>query len=142
MSTHRASLSIHSNPGNIFAVLTEPELVKRWQFNKVLNTRWKVGEEIRFVAEYNERKLEQWGRVLEFVPEQLIKYTLFTPKPGLEDTPENYTTTTYLLTQESEGTHIELIQEDPHSEFFQPVSLIPILVLLKKTVEELYTKHP
>ena len=141
MSIHRASLSIQSSPRNIFAVLTEPEFVKRWQFNKTLSTHWKVGEEIKFTTEYGEKKLEQWGSVLEFVPEQLIKYTLFTPKPGLEDMSGNYATTTYVLTRESNGTHIELIQEDPHTEFFQPMSLMPILAVLKKTAEDLFPNH-
>jgi hypothetical protein len=44
---------------------------------------------------------EQWGTVLEFTPTQKLSYSLFAPRPGLEDKPENYFEMIYSLTSEN-----------------------------------------
>lgn len=136
MAQHKADLIIQASPQQVFTALTQPDLVQRWQYNKQLMTDWTPGSGIRFRAWFNNTLLEQWGTVLEYCPGECIKYTLFTPKPGLQDVPENYHTTTYTLHAEGKGTRVELIQEDEGINTFVPVSLIPILAQLKKTVEE------
>ncbi len=42
----------------------------------------------------------------------MIKYSLFAPRPGLEDQPENYFIMSYILTPESGKTKLQIIQED------------------------------
>ena len=58
------------------------------------------------------------------------------PAPGVEDRKEHYNVTSYILTTENGQTKIELIQEDNRPFGFVPATLKPILVALKKVVEE------
>lgn len=52
------------------------------------------------------------GKVLEVRPSELIKYSLFAPRPDLEDKPENYSIMNYVLTEENGKIKLEIIQED------------------------------
>lgn len=56
--------------------------------------------------------LEQWGEVLEVHPLELIKYSLFAPRPDLEDKPENYFIMHYIIEKEKGETKLQIIQED------------------------------
>jgi len=42
------------------------------------------------------------GTVLEFTPYTSLRYSLFAPRPGMEDKPENYFTMSYSLTNNGE----------------------------------------
>jgi len=96
----------------VWNALTKPELVKQWQYGSDLITDWKVGNEIRFKNEWEGQVFEQWGTVLEVIPNQKIKYSLFFPRPELEDKPENYFIMSYVLTEEDQKVKLEIIQED------------------------------
>ena len=135
MATHTADIKINASTQKVFAALTKPELIKLWQYDRVLTTKWTTGSEIKFTTAADGKLFEQWGTVLEVRPNELIKYNLFTPLPGLEDMIENYSVTSYVLTSDHGQTKVEIIQEDNRSGGFTPVSLKPILVKLKKVVE-------
>jgi hypothetical protein len=96
----------------VWAALTEPDIVKKWQYGSDLITDWQVGSSIQFRAEWEGNVFEQWGTVLEVVPNKIIKYSLFAPRPDLEDKPENYFTMSYILTKENRLIKLEIIQED------------------------------
>ncbi|HMF71474.1 MAG TPA: SRPBCC domain-containing protein, partial [Flavitalea sp.] len=70
------------------------------------------GDEIRFRAEWKNQVFEQWGKVLEVVPFQKIRYSLFAPRPGLEDKPENYFEMSYVLSEDNGHVRLDIIQED------------------------------
>jgi uncharacterized protein YndB with AHSA1/START domain len=135
MATHRAEITINAAPKAVFEALTKPELVKLWQYDKELITNWQTGSEIKFRAEMGGNVLEQWGTVLDIRKNELVKYNLFTPRPDLEDKPKNYCVTSYILTSSGGKTNVEIIQEDNRPSGFTPITLMPILVSLKKTVE-------
>lgn len=52
------------------------------------------------------------GKVLEFSPYTLIKYSLFAPRPGLEDEPENYFIMSYILNDNGDSTELIIEQDD------------------------------
>jgi uncharacterized protein YndB with AHSA1/START domain len=135
MATHTTSLTIDAPAQKVFAALTQPELVKLWQFGKTVQSDWQPGHSIKFVAETEGKVLEQHGTILEMRTNELIKYDLFTPAPGVEDKKEHYNITSYILTNDNEQTKIELIQEDNRPFGFSPATLKPILVALKNVVE-------
>jgi hypothetical protein len=112
MATNISAVTINAPIAKIWEALTQPELVKKWQFGSDLLTDWKVGSEIRFKNDVEGQILEQWGRVLEFTPYEIIKYTLFVPAPDLKDSPENYFTMSYVLSQNSDSVHLLINQED------------------------------
>jgi uncharacterized protein YndB with AHSA1/START domain len=112
MATNISKVTINASLQEVWDTVTKPELVKLWQFGSDLMTTWEVGTGIRFRTAWGDQVFEQWGQILEVKPTQLLKYTLFAPRPGLEDKPENYFIMSYILTSENGKTRLEIIQED------------------------------
>ena len=108
-----STIVINAQAEQVWRALTEPALVKQWQYGSDLLTDWTVGSPIRFVAEWDGGVFEQWGRVLDFQPTALIRYTLFAPRPDLEDRPENYFTMSYVLEESGGVTTLAVTQDDP-----------------------------
>jgi uncharacterized protein YndB with AHSA1/START domain len=112
MTTNISKIKINAPISKVWKTVTEPEMVKLWQFGSDLITTWKVGSEIKFVTEWEGQIFEQWGKILEVRENELLKYSLFAPRPDLEDKPENYFVMSYFLTEENGITELEIIQED------------------------------
>lgn len=138
MATNISIISIDTSTQKVWDALTKPELVKQWQYGSELITDWKVGNDIRFKTEWEGKLFEQWGKVLEVQPNRFLKYSLFAPGPGLEDTPENYFTMSYVLTSDAAKTKLEITQEDKRPNAVQEPQQgeeNPILQSLKKVAE-------
>ncbi len=138
MATNISTISINATQIKVWDTLTDPSLVKLWQYGSDLLTDWKIGSGIRFKTEWQGTIFEQWGQVLDFKPTQLLKYNLFAPRPGLEDIPENYFVMSYILTTEHDQTKLEIIQEDNRPNAVQEAPQgeeNPILQSLKKIAE-------
>ncbi|MEZ0180650.1 SRPBCC family protein [Flavobacterium oncorhynchi] len=112
MATNISTTILNASIEEVWNALTKPELVKQWQYGSELITDWKTGNEIRFRNEWEGQLFEQWGSILEIVPNQKIKYSLFFPRPELEDKPENYFITSYILSEENNKVKLQIIQED------------------------------
>src|ERR1700722_4355984 len=115
MRTSTSAITINAPRDVVWVVVTLPEYVRQWQYNSELTTDWTVGHPIRFSAEWQGQTFEQWGTVLEFDEPSRLRYSLFAPRPGLDDIPENYFTMTYELTDVDDGTRGTFIQEDPRA---------------------------
>jgi uncharacterized protein YndB with AHSA1/START domain len=112
MAKNISKLTINASRQQVWDAITKPELVKRWQYGSELLTTWKVGDPIKFRTEWQGKVFEQWGQVREFLAGEILRYTLFAPRPGLEDVPENYFLMTYVLAHENGVTTLEIIQDD------------------------------
>lgn len=114
----------------VFAALTDAGQMARWQHGRRVETDWTPGGPIRFFtpASGEVAALEQSGRLLDFVPGQLIRYRLCTPRQGARPAVE--TVTSYLLAPHADGVQVTLIQEDDRVSGWGPVSLAPILQAL------------
>ena len=112
MATNTSTIVLDAPIEKVWNALTQPALVKQWQYASDLITDWIVGNEIRFRNEWEGQVFEQWGTVLEVIPNQKIKYSLFFPRPELEDKPENYFIMSYILTEENQKVKLEILQED------------------------------
>lgn len=108
-----STVTINAPRGVVWAAVSVPENVRRWQYDSELTTDWVVGRPLRFRAEWQGQRFEQWGTVLEFDAPNRLRYSLFAPRPGLEDRPENYFTMTYELTDVDGATEVTFVQEDP-----------------------------
>ena len=113
MRVSTSTVTINAPRDVVWVVVTLPEYVRQWQYNSELTTDWTVGQPIRFSAEWQGQTFEQWGTVLDFDEPSRLRYSLFAPRPGLADVPENYFTMTYELTDVDDGTLVTFIQEDP-----------------------------
>ena len=112
MATNISTITINASTQKVWNILTKPEMVKLWQYGSELQTTWEPGTAIRFSTAWEDKVFEQRGLVLEMQPYELIKYSLFAPRPDLEDKPENYFIMYYILTDDNGQTKLEIIQED------------------------------
>ncbi len=119
MATNISTITINASTQSVWHILTNPEMVKRWQYGSELHTTWETGTSIKFRTVWEDQVFEQWGQVLEIRLYELIKYSLFAPRPDLEDKPENYFIMNYVLTEENGQTKLEIIQEDNRSNAVQ-----------------------
>lgn len=138
MATDISTIFINAPIENVWNALTKPELVKQWQYGSDLITDWKVGNQIKFRNEWNGQFFEQWGTILEVVPYHKIKYSLFFPRPELEDKPENYFIMSYVLSEENDKIKLSIIKEDNRPDAIQEEpkeEKNPILEALKALIE-------
>lgn len=145
MAVTRSSVHINATREAVWAVLTDPMYVKQWQYGSVLETSWTVGSPIRFTTEWEGQTLQQRGTVLAVDVPTEVRYSLFAPRPGLEDRPENYFTMTYRLAVDGEGTTLTIIQEDPRPgagerELDQSEDN-PVLAALKQVAESVSSQY-
>lgn len=112
MVTNISTIRINASIQKVWETLTQPELVKQRQYGSDLITTWSVGSDIRFKTEWQGKIFEQWGKILQIKPGELTKYSLFAPRPDLEDKAENYFIMSYVLTGENGYTKLYIIQED------------------------------
>lgn len=119
MAKNISKITINASVEKVWATVTQPEFVKLWQYGSDLITSWEIGSDIRFSTEWQGTEFEQWGKVLEFNPFELVSYSLFAPRPNLEDKPENYFIMHYMLTADGEQTKLEIVQEDNRSNAVQ-----------------------
>jgi uncharacterized protein YndB with AHSA1/START domain len=115
MKTSESKVDIRARASRVWLALTRPDLVKRWQYGSDLLTTWEVNSPIVFRNEWNGQVFEQKGTVLEFSPMSRVKYSLFFPRPGLEDSPENHFVMTYELAERNGITSLVVRQEDPRA---------------------------
>lgn len=139
MATNISVITIDASLQKVWDTVTNPDLVKLWQFGSDLTTTWEVGSDIKFRTVWGDKVFEQWGKILEVKPTQSLKYSLFAPRPDLEDKPENYFIMSYVLTSEGGKTKLEIIQEDNRPNAVQEETQgteNPILKSLKEVAEK------
>jgi len=140
MATNISTINIKASPEKVWDTITKPELVKLWQYGSDLTTDGKVGDDIRFTTAWEDKIFEQWGKLLEIKPNELLRYSLFAPRPDQEDKAENYFEMNYVLSAENDGTKLVILQIDnrPGAKQEEPQGEEnPVLQLLKQTAESL-----
>jgi uncharacterized protein YndB with AHSA1/START domain len=113
VKTSDSTVKILASAKKVWLALTSPDLVKQWQYGSDLVTTWEVGTSIVFRNQWDGRVFEQKGTVLEFSPASRLKYSLFFPRPDLQDMPEHYLFMTYELAESDGTTSLLVRQEDP-----------------------------
>jgi uncharacterized protein YndB with AHSA1/START domain len=111
-----ASVTINANREKVWNALTDPAIIKRYMFGSEVTSDWKVGSTITYAGEYEGRKYEDHGTILDVKPSELLRLTHFSPLSGKPDVPENYHTITYTLHAQPHGMRLELSQDNNASE--------------------------
>ena len=139
MATSSSKIEIKATPDKVWKALTQPDLVKQWQYGSDLITDWKVGNKISFKNEWNNEVFEQYGTIIAFNPIKNLKYSLFFPRPNVADIPENYFEMEYIVTEKGDKTIVEIIKRDNSLEIENKDESQenPILTGLKTVVESL-----
>jgi uncharacterized protein YndB with AHSA1/START domain len=107
-----AETEIDAPPAKVWVALTDPEQIKQYMFGSQVETDWKRGSPIVWKGEYEGKKYEDKGEILEIEPERRLKVTHFSPLSGQEDRPENYHSLVYELEESRGRTHVSLSQDN------------------------------
>jgi uncharacterized protein YndB with AHSA1/START domain len=112
----KATTTIHAPVSKIWQALVNPEIIKQYLFNTDVISDWKVGSPILYRGEWEGKPFEDKGEILEIEPQKELKSTHWSPLSGVPDTPENYHTVTYTLTDKGESTQVTITQDNNATE--------------------------
>jgi uncharacterized protein YndB with AHSA1/START domain len=87
----KASTVIDAAKEEVWAALTDPELISRYMFGTRVSTDWGMGSPITWAGEWEGKSYEDKGTVREVRPPQILEYSHFGPLSGMPELPENHT---------------------------------------------------
>ncbi|MGZ7031112.1 MAG: SRPBCC family protein [Thermoanaerobaculia bacterium] len=137
----KASTTINAPVDRVWDALVKPEIIKQYMFGTNVVSDFRKGSPIVWKGEWEGRKYEDKGKILEIEPRRLLKYTHFSPLTGEPDVPENYHTVTIELSGKGKETVVSLSQDKnpteearKHSEQNWGMMLSGLKKLLEKPV--------
>ena len=108
----RASIDVQAGPDKVWRALTDAKMIKEYLFGTEAVSDWKVGSPIIYKGVWQGKVYEDKGKILEMVPNRLLKSTYWSGMSGLEDKPENYNTVTYELAEHGGRTTVTVSQDN------------------------------
>ncbi len=109
--TVNVSIEINANTATVWKWLTTPDLIKQYFFGTETETDWKKGSPIFFRGEWEGKKYEDKGMILDSEQGKFVKYNYWSSMSGMPDIPENYATITYELAAKGNATILSIIQD-------------------------------
>ena len=107
-----ASTTINAPAGKVWDALVNPSLIKQYMFGTNVTSEWRKGSPIVWKGEWEGRKYEDKGTILELRPERMLRYSHFSALSGLPDTAENYHNITIELKSKGKQTEVSLSQDN------------------------------
>lgn len=107
-----ATISINSNKAEIWDALVNPVAIKQYMFGADVKSDWREGSEITWKGEFRGKKYEDRGVILKMEPENLLRYSHYSPLSGKPDTSDNYHFVTIHLADGANSTKISLTQDN------------------------------
>lgn len=114
--TSKAEIIINAPAFKVWEALTNPKMVKQYLFGTDMLADWKVGGKITYSGEWEGKKYQDKGEVLELEQGKHLKTTYWSSMGGMEDKPENYQIVTYDLAENDGNTTLTLTQENSISQ--------------------------
>jgi len=112
----KSSVQINNTVDEAWKALVNPEIVEKYMLGSQQLSDWRKGSSIKWKKDFNGRKFEDKGEILEITPQKSLKYTHYSPASGRPDVPENYQTVSVILKENAKGTTIELTSDNNTSE--------------------------
>ena len=109
--TAKATTTINAPVSKVWQALVNPEIIKQYLFNTEVISDWKVGSSITYKGEWEGKTFEDKGEILEIEPEKRLMSTHWSPLSGVPDSPENYHTVTYTLSDKGNRTEVTITQD-------------------------------
>jgi uncharacterized protein YndB with AHSA1/START domain len=111
-----ATVTIDASPERVWAALTDPATIRKYMFGSTVTSDWRVGSTITYAGEYEGKRYEDHGEILEIRPPEVLRTSHFSPLGGKPDVPENYHEITYTIGEENGATIVRLTQDNNGSE--------------------------
>lgn len=115
-NTAKATTTIHAPVSKVWQALVNPEIIKQYLFNTDVISDWQVGSSITYKGEWEGKPFEDKGEILAIEPEKLLMSTHWSPLSGVPDSPENYHTVTYTLSDQGDSTEVTITQDNNATE--------------------------
>ena len=112
----KSSIQINNTIDEAWKALVNPEIVAKYMLGSQQVSDWQKGSSIIWRKDFNGRRFEDKGEILEITPQESLKYTHYSPASGKPDAPENYQTVSVTLQENAKGTTIELSSDNNASE--------------------------
>ncbi len=110
------SITITAPADKVWAAITELALRKQWFFGVETETDWQTGSPIVHRGEWQGKPYEDKGEVKIFEPGRRLMHTHWSPMSGRPDSPENYETICYALTEINGATELGITEDNVASE--------------------------
>ena len=108
----KGSIQINNTVDEAWKALVNPEIVQKYMLGSQQVSDWQKGSSIIWRKDFNGRKFEDKGEILEITPQKSLRFTHYSPASGRPDAPENYQTVSVTLQENAEGTTIELSSDN------------------------------
>jgi uncharacterized protein YndB with AHSA1/START domain len=108
----KTEVTVAAPVGQVWKALTDPDTIAKYFFGTRVETDWEPGSPIVWAGEYEGKRYEDKGKILDVEPNRLLRMTHFSPASGQTDEPENYHTVTYVLDEEGGSTRVSLSQDN------------------------------
>src|SRR5688572_29950696 len=71
----KATVTIDAPPARVWDALVNPKTIKQYMFGTDVASDWKKGSSITWKGEFQGKKYEDKGTILEIEPERKLRYT-------------------------------------------------------------------
>jgi uncharacterized protein YndB with AHSA1/START domain len=135
----KASVVVNVPSEKVWDALVDPKAIKQYMFGTDVASDWNVGSPITWKGEWQGKRYEDKGEILQVTPGKTLQYTHFSPLSGLPDKPENYHTVTINVSGNGANTRVSLFQDNNATEQAREHSeknWKMMLAALKKFLEE------
>jgi len=112
METLSKSMTINAPAAKVWKALTDASIVKQYFFGTNVKSDWKKGSPIIWEGEWDGKKYQDTGEILDIDPGRYIKYNYWSSMSGTENKPENYANITYTLDEQDGKTELKLTQDN------------------------------
>lgn len=134
-----ASITLNAPPQTVWQALTDPAQIKKYLFGTDAHSDFKKGSTITYTGEWEGKKYEDKGVIVESLPNQLLHTTYFSSMSGKEDKPENYSNVYYRIEPAGKQTVLTIVQDnnaDEKSRDHSQANWTMVLMNFKKVVEQ------
>jgi uncharacterized protein YndB with AHSA1/START domain len=94
------SIEVKNTVDEVWKALVIREIFEKYMLGSQQLSDWQKGSRIVWKKDFNGRKFEDRGEILEIAPQKTLKYTHYSPASGRPDAPENYQTVSVTLKRE------------------------------------------
>lgn len=111
----RKTYEINAPIGQVWQALINPVMIKQYFFGTDAVSDWKVGSTIQYTGEWQGQRYRDKGVIQSMIPEKELSISYWSDRSGKPDSPENYSTHSYELTELGENTtSVTIFQEDTY----------------------------
>lgn len=112
----KTTIIINAPVQKVWQALTDAAIVKQYFFGTEQQSDWKKGSPITWSGEWEGKRYQDKGTILDISPGKFVKYSYWSSMGGTEDKPENYQNVGYDLKEKDGVTTFELTQDNIKNE--------------------------